>query len=105
MEENIKRQETTKNEDMPRVCPKDCKLCTLTQQVYCGAQLSFNSYTIFERIITTMAAMADEVKRMKEDISSLKGEGTSLANPIIGEVREDKREKSVHTTNGERWKE
>jgi len=53
----------------PRPCPKDCRKCSMTQQICCSSILSFRMYDVMNSVITRLdvqsARIAEIESRMK----------------------------------------
>ena len=43
-------------------CPKDCMKCSLGHQIYCTAQMTFNSFSVLSHIITQINAQMAQVE-------------------------------------------
>lgn len=55
MEENVTQ----------RACPKDCRMCTMQQQMFCSAQMSFNMFEVMSNIMSKLDELGNTVKCLK----------------------------------------
>lgn len=62
---------TTTNPTTPRVCPKDCSRCTMPQQMYCAAQLSFNAFEAYNSILQRMDVIEDTIRGLQPNKDAL----------------------------------
>ena len=58
-----------------RTCPKDCRKCNISQQVYCSTSLAFNSYELISRVLTRL-------EHVEERLSTFQGTENELLTPI-----------------------
>lgn len=49
----------------PRVCPKDCRLCGFQQHAFCAAQMALTSFPMFDKIMAVLTDIQTEIKEMK----------------------------------------
>lgn len=67
-----------------RLCPKDCKMCSMPQQVYCSSQLSFTAFEVLSQIHSLLVDL-------KSQLSSMQKVDEGLASPICeGKQKERK---------------
>lgn len=50
-----------------RVCPKDCRMCSMQQQTFCSAQMSFNMFDVLSNVITKLDGLESIVKCLKQN--------------------------------------
>lgn len=66
--------EESNNTQQARSCPKDCRRCSMAQQVYCATSLTFNSYEVMSRIM-------ERLDRIEDNMRMMQGSGSDLLNP------------------------
>ena len=62
----------------PRACPKNCRQCSMAQQIFCATSLTFGSYEV-------MSKMMERLERIETKIITLQGTGTELISPVTQE--------------------
>lgn len=48
-----------------RVCPKDCRMCGMAQQIYCATHLSFTSFDAMNKIWTKLEEIEGQIKAIQ----------------------------------------
>ena len=48
----------------PRVCPQDCRLCGFQQHAFCSAQMARTSFPMFDRLMERMDAMEKKFEQL-----------------------------------------
>ena len=59
----------------PRACPKDCRRCSMAQQIYCSTNLTFTSFEI-------MSKMLERLENIEAKMNDLQGSSDDLVNPV-----------------------
>lgn len=64
------------NNNIPqaRECPKDCRRCSMPQQIYCTTSLMFNSYEVMGKVL-------ERLQHIEENLRVMQGAGSDLVNP------------------------
>lgn len=52
-------------EERARACPKDCRQCSMPQQIYCTTSLMFNSYEMMGKMVERLEAIENKVNVMQ----------------------------------------
>ena len=72
-------EEEKTNIQQSRACPKDCRRCSMAQQLYCVTNLTFNSYEV-------MSKMIERLERIEGKVNTIQGAENGLLSP---ETREN----------------
>ena len=67
----------------PRPCPKDCRKCTMAQQICCAALLSFQSFEVMNGIIQRLDIQSQRISELESRISVIQSSETELAAPAL----------------------
>lgn len=59
-----------------RACPKDCRKCSISQQVYCTTSLAFNTYELLSKLV-------GKVDILEEKVNAIQGSEDDLVAPVI----------------------
>lgn len=59
----------------PRACPKNCRQCSMAQQIFCATSLTFGSYEVMSKVM-------ERLERIEARISTLQGAETELISPV-----------------------
>ena len=71
----------TQQQQQPRVCPKDCRLCGFQQHSFCAAQMALTSFPMLDKIMAALTDIQTEIKEMKG--------APALAYPMSEEPKEN----------------
>ena len=66
-------------EESARVCPKDCRMCSMQQQVFCSAQMSFNMFEVMSNVLS-------RIEELEKKVGSI-GVGGELMNPLRSQTK------------------
>ena len=58
-----------------RACPKNCRQCSMAQQIFCATSLTFGSYEV-------MSKMMERLDQIETKVSALQGTETELISPV-----------------------
>jgi hypothetical protein len=51
----------------PRACPKDCRQCSMQQQIYCSTHLTFNLYEVMSKMSERLDVIEDSIVAMQQE--------------------------------------
>ena len=54
-----------------RSCPQDCRMCTLFQQTFCAAQLSFNAVGMMNSLYAKLDDVEKKVKDLRDEVAAM----------------------------------
>ena len=74
-------------EERARACPKDCRQCSMPQQIYCTTSLMFNSYEM-------MGKMVKRLEHIEENLRVMQGSGNDLVNPQTDKLESQQPQKA-----------
>ena len=69
--------EENKNEQQ-RVCPKNCRLCSMGQQIFCATNLTFNSYEV-------MSKLWQKMNDLERKIDAIQNAESEFLSPVTRE--------------------
>lgn len=49
----------------PRACPKDCRMCSMAQQMYCSTNLTFKSFEVMKALHERLDAIESKLQNMQ----------------------------------------
>ena len=64
-------------EQNARPCPHDCRKCAMQQQIFCTAQMTFNSYE-------QMNAMKGQLEELSKKVEAIQSSEAELSIPMSG---------------------
>lgn len=64
-----------------RLCPKDCRKCTLQQHAFCSAQMAYNALGTMSTIAGMIDQLSKEVLQLKSQVDALQQSEGSLLSP------------------------
>ena len=65
-----------------RPCPKDCRRCTMYQQICCASMLSFQSFEVMDAIIKRLDDGARRMEALEEKLSRMNAPEGELTSPL-----------------------
>lgn len=65
-----------------RPCPKDCRRCSMQQQVCCASMLSFRSFDVMNSILLKLDTQSLRISELEERLKNMQGGDTELSAPI-----------------------
>ena len=51
----------------PRACPKDCRICSMAQQIFCSTRMTFNLYEVIGKMNERLDVMEDSILSMQQE--------------------------------------
>lgn len=65
-----------------RPCPKDCRKCSMQQQVCCASMLSFQSFEVMSSIIRRIDHQQHTIDVLTERINAIQNTEAELSSPV-----------------------
>ena len=65
-----------------RPCPKDCRKCSMQQQVCCASMLSFQSFEVMSSIIRRIDHQQHTIDVLTERINAIQNSEAELSSPV-----------------------
>lgn len=65
-----------------RPCPKDCRRCSMAQQICCSSMLSFQMYDVMNSIITRLDLQSQRIFDLEKQLSDIQSSETELSAPL-----------------------
>lgn len=66
----------------PRPCPKDCRRCSMQQQICCSSMLSFQSFDVMNGIIQRLDIQAQRITELEGKLQALQPGDGELSSPL-----------------------
>lgn len=70
-----------KPQQQGRPCPKDCRRCSMAQQICCASMLSFQMYDVMNSVITRLDLQSQRIYEMEQRLSAIQSSEAELAAP------------------------
>ena len=65
-----------------RPCPKDCRRCTMQQQICCSSMLSFQSFEVMNGIIQRLDIQSQRITELEAKIAAIQSSEAELSSPL-----------------------
>ena len=65
-----------------RPCPKDCRKCSMQQQICCSSLLSFQSFEVMNNIIQRLDAQSQRIEELEERLKAIQSSEAELSSPV-----------------------
>lgn len=65
-----------------RPCPKDCRKCSMQQQVCCASMLSFQAFEVMSSIIQRIDRQQHTIDVLTERINAIQSTEAELSSPV-----------------------
>ena len=65
-----------------RPCPKDCRKCSMAQQICCSSMMSFQMFGVMNAMMERIEAQSKVIADLSGRIAALEAAGTDLASPM-----------------------
>lgn len=74
-----------------RPCPKDCRLCSMAQQICCSSMLSFQMFEVMNGVITRLDLQSQRIYELEQHIAAIRSTETELSAPapVQGDLSEE----------------
>ncbi len=95
MAENVNTQQGEKQQQpqqQVRPCPRDCRKCSMAQQICCASMLSFQSFDVMNSIIQRLDAQTKVIIDLNSRIAVLEGTDLSAPSPFRDDAPCEKKE-------------
>ena len=66
----------------PRPCPKDCRRCSMAQQICCASMLSFQMYDVLNIVIQRLDAQQQTIAALSDRLSAIQSTEAELSAPL-----------------------
>ncbi len=66
----------------PRACPKDCRMCSMAQQLYCSTHMVFTLHEVIRKMNDRLDVIEDSIISMQQE---QEGELITPETPEISE--------------------
>ena len=66
-----------------RPCPKDCRRCSMQQQICCASLLSFQAFEVMNGIIQRLDIQSQRIADMEAKLSSIQNNEAELTAPCV----------------------
>lgn len=64
-----------------RPCPKDCRRCSMQQQVCCSSMLSFQMFEVMNSVIQRLDAQTQQITGLERRLQAIQGTESELSSP------------------------
>lgn len=64
-----------------RPCPKDCRRCSMQQQVCCSSMLSFQMFEVMNSVIQRLDAQTQQITDLERRLQAIHGTESELSSP------------------------
>lgn len=82
MAETKQQEPVMAQQQQGRPCPKDCRRCSMQQQICCASMLSFQAFDVMNSIMLKLDSQSLRLEELEERLSSMQGGDTELTTPI-----------------------
>ena len=82
MAETKQQEPVMAQQQQGRPCPKDCRRCSMQQQICCASMLSFQAFDVMNSIMLKLDSQSLRIEELEERFSSMQGGDTELTTPI-----------------------
>lgn len=66
-----------------RPCPKDCRLCSMAQQICCSSMMSFQMFEVMNSVIQRLDIQSQRLEEIESRLSAIQSSEVELAAPCI----------------------
>lgn len=66
----------------PRPCPKDCRMCSMQQQICCSSILSFQAFEVMNGMIQRLDIQSQRIADLEAKIGAIQSAEGELSSPI-----------------------
>jgi len=70
------------DQQQSRPCPKDCRKCSMQQQVCCASMLSFQAFEVMSSIIRRIDRQQHTIDVLTERINAIQNSEAELSSPV-----------------------
>lgn len=65
-----------------RPCPKDCRRCSMQQQICCASMLSFQAFDVMNSIIRRLDIQSQRINDLEAKLSTIQNTEAELSSPL-----------------------
>ena len=65
-----------------RPCPKDCRRCSMQQQICCSSMLSFQSFEVMNSIIQRLDIQSQRIAELETKLAAIQNTDAELSSPL-----------------------
>lgn len=65
-----------------RPCPKDCRKCTMAQQICCSSIMSFQMFEVMNGVIQRLDIQSQRITELEQRIAAIQSSEGELASPL-----------------------
>ena len=65
-----------------RPCPKDCRKCSMAQQICCSSMMSFQMFGVMNAMIQRLDAQAQKIADFEKRLKAIQSSEAELASPL-----------------------
>lgn len=66
----------------PRPCPKDCRRCSMAQQICCASMLSFQMYDVMNIVIQRLDTQQQIIAELSARLNAIQSSEAELSAPL-----------------------
>lgn len=75
-------QVSNQQQAQARPCPKDCRRCSMQQQICCASMLSFQAFDVMNGIIQRLDIQSQRITELESCIADMQPADVELSSPI-----------------------
>lgn len=75
-------QVSNQQQAQARPCPKDCRRCSMQQQICCASMLSFQAFDVMNGIIQRLDIQSQRITELESRIADMQPADVELSSPI-----------------------
>jgi len=64
-----------------RPCPKDCRRCSMAQQICCSSMMSFQMFEVMNNVITRLDLQSQRIYELEQRLTAIQSAEAELAAP------------------------
>ena len=72
----------TQQRQQGRPCPKDCRKCSMAQQICCASMLSFQMYDVLSTVIQRLDMQSQRLYGVETRLTEIRSSETELSSPL-----------------------
>ena len=66
----------------PRPCPKDCRRCSMQQQICCASMLSFQAFEVMNGMIQRLDIQSQRIADLEAKLAAIQNTEAELSSPL-----------------------
>lgn len=72
---------TPQPQQQARPCPKDCRRCSMAQQICCSSMMSFQMFEVMNNVITRLDLQSQRIYELEQRLTAIQSAEAELAAP------------------------